>query len=658
MLTQFVEIPSVAATCASLRIVVSGADTLAPELVDRFFALLPECELHNQYGPTEATVTTTYWRCAPGAGESIVPIGHPIAGTSVYVLDEKREPVPTGMIGEIYIAGAGVAEGYRNRPDQTAARFLPDLNGPGTATVYRTGDLGRIRPDGALEFHGRADRQLNVRGYRVEPGEIEAALTAHPAVQETAVVSGGSGSGALVAHIGATSGEWPSAPELREHLARELPAYLMPTHYLLHDQLPRVVSGKIDYGALPEPPGTRPELTVAFAPPADPLQERVARIWSQVLNVDPVGVNDNFLELGGHSLLAIKVATRIRETCHRELPATAILEYPTIDEVVRWMREQTSEGPKHAVVPGPLPVDRTRPIPLSYQQEQIWFLSQLLPDSIAYATQAYLDLHGPVSLSLLEDALAEIVRRHEHLRTAFVEINGEPCQVIGEPFRPEIRVIDLTGLPVSIGEVRALDLMESFVARPFDVGAPPLFRWVMFRLADDRHLLLLVEHHFIHDGWSFGVLMSELRECYRAFADGTQPRLPPLPIQFGDYAVWQREWMKTSAAREQLDFWQANLAGAAKLLPLPTDRPRPRIQSHHGDAVLVPLPPGLYEKIRLLGAGTSVTGYMAMMAIFKVLLYCRTEQADLTVAVSVANRRHESTERLIGMIINEPFPTW
>ncbi|MFF3029990.1 amino acid adenylation domain-containing protein [Streptomyces rubiginosohelvolus] len=648
MLAQVVDLPDFATDCVSLRLAISGADVLPPGLAHRFLTLAPWCELQNQYGPTEATVITTVWSCTTDTEAGPVPIGFPIDGASVHVLDDRLAPVGPGEIGEIYIGGSGVAAGYHRRPELTAERFVTDPRG---LRLYRTGDLGRFRADGALEFQGRADRQLAVRGFRVEPGEIEDALCADPGVQAAAVTTRGDGNDVvLVAYVTPVADGTILVPALRQHVREALPEHLRPNVYVVMDKLPLGISGKVDLRALPAPPSARPELSVPYAAPGDPEEQRVAATVAQILGLDDVGVNDNFFDLGAHSLIATKIITRVRAEFRTDIPVSVVFEHPTVAGLVAWLRANADATTS---VQGPTPADRTGPIPLSLPQEQVWFLGKLVPDSIAYATQAYLDLHGPVSVAVLEESLDEIVRRHELLRTTFVEgADGMPEQIIHPPVPVTVQVEDLTGEPEEIREILALDRMQTIVARPFDVGRLPLFRWVLFKLSADHHMLLLVEHHFIHDGWSFGVLMQELRECYRAFSEGGRPHLPELPVQFADYAVWQREWLAGEEAERQWTFWREKLRGAEELLPLPTDRPRPQVQSHHGDVVITPVPADLYRRIRQLGGPTGATGYMVMTAIFTMLMNQYSGKTDMTIAISMANRRFESTERLIGMMIN------
>ncbi|WP_328383841.1 amino acid adenylation domain-containing protein [Streptomyces sp. NBC_00400] len=655
MLAQVLELPGAADALAPLRLVISGADTLPPELVGRFFTVLPGAELHNQYGPTEATVIATYWQCSPADVQGIVPIGRPVDGVRVHLLDAEGRPVADGATGEIHIGGTGVSRGYRAQPGLTSERFVPDpfADDP-DARLYRTGDLGRIRPDGALEFHGRADRQLSIRGYRVEPDEIETALLAHPHVQAAAVSArpGATGAERLIAWVVAKPGHGVAVGALRRHLSNALPPYMMPTHFVLLDRLPLGTTGKTDYRALPEPANARPDLgDVAYAEPAPGLESTLADIWSEILNIAPVGAHDNFFELGGHSILATRTIARIREALGTEVPLVTIFDLPTVSGLAVWIDERSSSDAEDGDR-GPVPADRSGGIPLSAPQEQVWILGKLLPGSIAYHTQAYLDVAGHVDHALLEEALTRIVARHEHLRTAFVEVDGQPRQVVQKPFRMTVPFVDLSGDPEDIRELLALERMERFVARRIDVAAPPLFRWVLFRLAPDHHLLLLIEHHFIHDGWSFGVLLGELREAYGALVKGEAPDLPELPVQFADYTIWQREWLRGDAAREQLEFWRRTLDGAPALLPLPTDRPRPKQQSPHGETIQVNLPAAVYDGMRKVGAATGSTGFMTMLSAFFTLMGHWSGTTDISVASSIANRRFRATEPLIGMMIN------
>jgi amino acid adenylation domain-containing protein len=605
--------------------------------------------LVNAYGPTETAICAT--AAVVGVDDGTPPIGTAIDGARVYLLDPELAPVDDG---EVFVAGQGVARGYLGRPALTAERFLPDpfADVPG-ARMYRTGDRARRRPDGALEFAGRLDDQVKVRGHRVEPGEVEAALAAHPAVAQAAVAArpDPAGGSRLVAYVVAAEGaEVPRAEELRGFVAQSLPEHMLPSAFVSVAALPTTPAGKVDRRALPSPPAGRPALSAPYVAPRTPAEREVAAAWSQVLGIEGVGALDGFYELGGHSLAAVQAASRLRRP-GAEVPLSALLGGATVESAAREVEAARERGAAPAFPPI-RPAARGVDLPPSFSQERVWFITQLAPENLSYHAHAALIFRGPLDVAALEAALQAVVDRHEVLRTTFPTVDGRPVQRIHAPWRVCLDPVDFTHLPEAEREEAAREWMREHFGRRFDLSRLPLVRWTLLRLADDEHRLVHVEHHIIHDGWSFNVLLREALEVYRARVEGRAPKLPGLPLQFADYCVWQREWMRSPAALAQLAFWREKLAGSQPVLELPHDRPRPPLQRFRGAAPRFRLPGRLYRELRALGHAEGATLYMTMLAAFTALLSRWSGQDDLNVGTGIAVRRQPEVEGILGMFVN------
>jgi amino acid adenylation domain-containing protein len=634
-----------------LRIVVFGGEPLYP----RQLAKVPEPrpQFLNPYGATEATGITAHHFAredlASYPGRSMPP-GRPIANASIYVLDGAGEPVPVGVTGELYLGGAGVTRGYRGLAAHTAERFLPDpfRTQPG-ARMYRTGDLGRWLPDGTIEFLGRGDAQVKVRGFRIELGEIENVLATHPAVREAVVVARGGEAGdpRLVAYY---VGEEAGAAALRAHLAERLPEYMIPSAFVYMDAFPVNPNGKLDRKALPEPDFAPAE--EGYVAPRTPVEEVLAGIWAEVLGLERVGVEESFFDLGGHSLLATRVVSWVRDVFGVDLPLRALFEGPTVAELARAVEEERrAELP---VLPPVVHVERDEPPLLSFAQERLWFLDRLRPGEISYNLPFALRLRGALDVDALERSLGEIVRRHDALRTTFRERGGTPVQVIAPFDGLRMEVKDLSHLP---GEAREAEVQRELVAeagaaRPFDLAAGPLFRVCLLRLGAREHVLLLSMHHVVSDGWSMGVLYRELSALYEAYRDGGESPLGELPVQYADYAVWQREQLEGEALDRQISYWRERLAGAPELLELPTDRPRPPVQTYRGATVPVEISRELLERLQALGQSEGATLYMTLLGAFQVLLSKYSGSDDIVVGSPIAGRTRKEVEELIGFFVN------
>ncbi|WP_164021878.1 non-ribosomal peptide synthetase, partial [Pyxidicoccus trucidator] len=567
--------------CSSLRRVVCSGEALSPELTQRCLQRLPSAQLHNLYGPTEAAVDVTSFHCLPQHGLRSIPIGRPISNTLIRLLDANLRPVPTGVPGELFIGGVQVGRGYLARPELTAERFIPDpfASEPG-ARLYRTGDKARWLADGNIEYLGRLDFQVKVRGLRIELGEIEAALELHPQVRQAVVVvreDSASGDKRLVAYVVAPSGtQAPDSSALRDALKQRLPEYMVPSAFVSMEALPLNSSGKLDRKALPAPDGAL-TASVEFVAPRTPTEQLLAFQWSLLLKATRVGARDNFFELGGHSLLATQVISRIRATFGVDLPISALFAAPTLEALAASIDTLAREGlgPK---LPSLLPVERTGALPLSFAQQRLWFLDQFIPDSALYNMPAPLRLEGTLDTAALERSLTELVRRHEVLRTSFPSEAGQPLQVIASPSPLSLERVDLSALPAAEREDEARRLIEAECRKPFSLARGPLLRALLLKLADAEHVLLLNVHHIISDGWSLGVLVREVAALYEAFCQGQPSPLPELPVQYADFAAWQRQWLQGEALEAQFSYWRQQLAGSPQVLELPTDRPRPATQ--------------------------------------------------------------------------------
>ena len=634
-----------------VRQLLVGGEALSVAHVRRGLAQLPRTTLINGYGPTEATTFTCCYRIPRDVADEArsIPIGEPIGNTRVYVLDDGLEPAPVGVPGELYVGGDGLARGYAAAAALTAEKFVPDgMSGAAGARLYRTGDLVRWRTDGVLEFLGLRDRQVKLRGHRIELGEIEAALRTQAAVQDAVVeVRGEGAAGRLVAYVVWERQE--SWEVLRAHLREQLPDYMVPGAFVALEQVPLTANGKVDRAALPDADGER-QLERRYVAPQTETEHRVAEIWQQVLRLERVGTQDDFFELGGHSLLAMQVISRLRERLHIELPLASLFENPTVAGVAAevdrrgWTELDRGTPP---LVHSP----RDGELPLSFAQQRLWFLDRLEPGSASYNVPAAIRLDGPLDTRALERTFEEIVRRHEVLRTTFETTDGHPVQVIAEPSGFKISLIDLRGLSEDDREREVMRLATAEAYRPFDLARGPLLRVTLMDLAEEEHVLLLVLHHVVCDAWSLGILVREWVACYEAFATGTTPSLEPLPLQYADFARWQCEWLKGSILEEQLAYWKRQLANLPPL-NLPTDRPRPSIQTFNGGWYKFRLPKNLSDSLTELGRQEGATMFMTVLSVFKVLLSRYTGQRDIVVGTPIANRNRMEIEGLIGFFTN------
>src|SRR5215217_796643 len=667
-----------------LREVVTAGEPLqvTPAVVS-FFERLPGCVLENQYGPTETHVVTA-WRAKgpPSTWPALPPVGRPIVLATVLVLDAWGAPCPIGVTGEVCVGERSLAHGYWGRPELTAERFVPNvLDGDRDGRrMYRTGDRGRWLADGNLELQGRADEQVKVRGFRVELGEVEGALKELPGVTDAAVVVRRTDGGEkrLVAYVvRPESGDaedlkrrlanqlresgdaedpqrqqanqlresW-DAEDLKRRLAKRLPEYMVPGVLVRLDALPLTPSGKVNRRALPEVDSRRAEEGTRYEAPRDALERTLAEVWQEVLGVSLVGVKDDFFALGGHSLLATRVVSRLRDALGHDVPVRLLFEAPTVEALAE--RLGTLGG--HARLPVLTRAERLVDPPLSFAQRRLWFLAQLDAGGHSYNLPFVVRLHGALKVESLERALAEVVRRHEALRTSFVEVGGEPVQRVAADAVVPLTVESVEGADDVEEAVRSRVVRE--VQAPFDVARTPLLRATLLRTRGDEQVLVVVLHHLVADGWSLGVLTRELEALYGAAVKGETASLPELPVQYADYSVWQHGWLTGDVEASQLSWWKEALKGAPPVLELPTDRPRPAVQGYRGASVPVRLSSELSESLRRLSRREGATLYMTLLAGFQVLLARYSGQWDVVVGSPVSGRTTKEVEGLIGFFVN------
>ncbi|RPO01305.1 non-ribosomal peptide synthetase, partial [Pseudomonas aeruginosa] len=629
----------------ALRYVIFGGEALDLQSLRPWFQRFGDRQpqLVNMYGITETTVHVTYRPVSEAdlEGGLVSPIGGTIPDLSWYILDRDLNPVPRGAVGELYIGRAGLARGYLRRPGLSATRFVPNpFPGGAGERLYRTGDLARFQADGNIEYIGRIDHQVKVRGFRIELGEIEAALAGLAGVRDAVVLAhDGVGGTQLVGYVVADSAEDAERlrESLRESLKRHLPDYMVPAHLMLLERMPLTVNGKLDRQALPQPDASLSQQ--AYRAPGSELEQRIAAIWSEILGVERVGLDDNFFELGGHSLLATRVISRVRQEQQLDASLKALFERPVLEAFAQGLERTTD-----AVSTIPL-ADRQQPLALSFAQERQWFLWQLEPESAAYHIPSALRLRGRLDVDALQRSFDSLVARHETLRTRFRLEGGRSYQQV----QPAVSVsIERE----QFGEEGLIERIQAIVVQPFDLERGPLLRVNLLQLAEDDHVLVLVQHHIVSDGWSMQVMVEELVQLYAGYSQGLDVVLPALPIQYADYALWQRSWMEAGEKERQLAYWTGLLGGEQPVLELPFDRPRPARQSHRGAQLGFELPRELVEAVRALAQREGASSFMLLLASFQALLYRYSGQADIRVGVPIANRNRVETERLIGFFVN------
>ncbi|MDY7008074.1 MAG: amino acid adenylation domain-containing protein [Cyanobacteriota bacterium] len=717
MLQIFLEEPTLE-QCNSIKRVICSGEVLPVATKQRFFARL-EAELHNLYGPTEAAIDVTFWKCQPEGNRTSVPIGRPIANTQIYILDSELQPVPIGESGEIHIGGVGVGMGYLNRPELTAQKFIdnPFSDRPGNR-LYKTGDLGRYLPDGNIEYIGRLDHQVKLRGLRIELGEIEAALAQHPNLRQVAVIVREHQTGVnevrtqnsevrsdfgngdlsnspkrfrqsrqgfrpnyldkrLVAYVCPQKGKVLTSVELRHFLKQKLPDYMVPGSFVMLEALPLTPSGKLNRRALPVLGTSNLVQETSFVAPRDAMEQQLAQIWSEVLGISPIGIHDNFIELGGHSLLATKIIGLVRARLQAGLPLNHLFEFPTVAELAKevFPLEGLDVGLSLQ------PISREQTIPLSFAQEQLWFLNQLTPEEPVYNESLTIHLGGEIDIpaleidagtrghgdaerlifmddgefffirTALEKSLTELIRRHEILRTTYPLVNGQPCQEIQPPSTFTLPIVDLRQWSETAREREALRIATEQLRQRFDLNKGPLLRATLIQLTSDSYRLYFAIHHILIDGESFIKIVQELEIIYTAFSQGLPSPLPELTIQYADFAVWQRQRLQEEALSNQLAYWQKRLENLPQL-KLPTDRPRTPQTTFTGSRLCFTLSKDLTEKLRAISRKEDVTLFITLATVIKVLLYRYSSQEDIVIGTVTSQRNRQELQGIIGDFLN------
>ncbi|MEM7795317.1 MAG: amino acid adenylation domain-containing protein, partial [Cyanobacteria bacterium P01_C01_bin.118] len=618
--------------------IICGGEALTPDLASE---LRSRCAiLRNFYGPTEATVWATQQEITE---DTSITVGRPLTNTQIYLLDESFNPVPVGVPGELYIGGVRLSRGYYRRPGLTAEQFIPNPFGqiPGER-LYKTGDLARYLSDGTIDYLGRADYQVKLRGFRIELGEIETVIDRHEQVRQCAVIvhQDTAGIERLVAYV---VGE---AKDLKQHLRQHLPDYMVPNAVVFLPALPLTPNGKVDRKALPDPDYER---TAKFVAPQTERQKLIAALFAKVLTLpaEQVGIYDSFFELGGHSLLATQIVTRIQQIFHVDISVRQLFETSTVAELAIWIGEQRQT--QQNVISR---VDRDQPLPLSFAQERLWFIQQLDPDSGIYNQTMAVRLNGNLDINALRQSLQTIVTRHDILRTTFVLQQGKPVQQIAPTLEAALPIVELqTFTPdQEAEEIQRLATIEE--QDPFDLTQGPLFRARILHLREKEHVLLWTTHHIISDIWSTGVLVNELTALYTAYTTSSLPLLESLPIQYADFAVWQRQWLTDEVLDQQLTYWRQKLGGQLPVLNLPADYPPSETPSSRGDMATFQLSAELANKLHRLSQDNGATLFMTLLAGFKALLYAYTGQPDMMVGTDIANRNRAEIEGLIGFFVN------
>ena len=608
----------------------------------------------NVYGPTECTVISSL--CRVQSRPERPSIGRPTANARIYLLDPSRNLVPVGVVGEICVAGDLLARGYVNAPDGTAEQFIPDCySGIPGGRLYRTGDLARCTPDGSMEFVGRIDQQVKLRGVRIEPLEIEMALAEHPLVHRAIVdvdTSPDSPRGQrLVAYVLPREKPGPSGRDPRSFLRRRIPDQMIPNLFVEIDTLPLTAAGKIDRKALPHPTSTTGEPSASDGVTRTATEKAIAAIFSEVLGLPGVAGDDNFFDLGGHSLMAARLANRVRMLFHLDLPLRAVFEHPTVAGLAECI-DHLKADEAGDVIPAILPVSRDKELPLSFSQQRLWFLDLLEPGSALYTIAGTIQVQGRLDVTALQNSINEIVRRHEVLRTTFSTVEGRAVQVISPSLIVPLRSVNLRHLEPSARQDEARHLAHAESLVPFDLSRGPLFRVALYHTDEGEALLSFSLHHIVSDGWSTNILIRELATAYEAFLRGRTPAAPDLPVQYADFAAWQRQWVRGEVLSGHLAYWRKQLAGVPPVLELPTDRPRPTVQTYEGALHKFDLSPYLSEHVRQFARQEGVTPFVVLLAGFKTALSRYSGQEDISVGTPVASRIRPELEGLIGFFVN------
>ncbi|MEH1968906.1 amino acid adenylation domain-containing protein [Nostoc sp.] len=636
----------------SVKTVNIAGEPLHNQLVQQLYQQKNIQQVFNLYGPSEDTTYSTFAWIQKGTNNTPA-IGRPIHNTQIYLLDKNYQPVPVGIPGMLYIGGAGLARGYFNQSELTAEKFIPNpyANQPGER-LYKTGDLARYLPNGEIEYIGRIDYQVKVRGFRIELGEIEALINQHPTVRETVVVvrEDSGNSQRLVAYLVPQKQQTLAISELQSFLESKLPSYMIPGAFVILEALPLTPNGKVDRRALPVPELTQISSSNIILP-STPIENLLAGIWAEVLGIEKVGIDNNFFELGGYSLIATRVISRIRQVFRVEFALRYLFEKPTIAGLAKEI-EKAIKVDSGVEVTNIERIVRSPELPLSFAQQRLWFLAQLEPNSPFYNMPAAVRLEGQLNVEALEQSFNEIINRHEALRTNFQTIEGQAIAVISEAKSLILSVFDISDLPLNQQEAEVKKQVTQQAQKPFDLKDDLLLRVKLLRLGQQEHIILLTMHHIVSDGWSIDVLMQELATLYQAFCNGQPSPLPALQIQYVDFAAWQRQWLQGEVLKTQISYWLKQLKNASKVLELPTDYPRPAIQTFRGSAYSFKLSDKLSFALNKFSQQQGSTLFMTLLAAFQTLLWRYTGNEDIVVGSPIANRNRAEIEGLIGLFVN------
>ncbi|MBW4560439.1 MAG: amino acid adenylation domain-containing protein [Mojavia pulchra JT2-VF2] len=639
----------------NLRWLFLAGEPLKQTLVEQWRQAFPTSgEIVNLYGPTETTLAKCYYQVPADSASGVQPIGWPLPQTQALVFTPNNQLCGISEVGEIVLRTPFRSLGYINAATETKTKFVqnPFGNDP-QDWLYYTGDLGRYRPDGSLEILGRRDHQLKIRGIRIEPGEIETVLSQHPNVAQSLVIAREDipGDQRLVAYLVANSDSAPTMSDLRQYLLTKLPQYMIPSAFVLLSAIPVTANGKVDRRALPAPEFSRLEPEATFVAPRNAVERQLTQIWEEVLRVQPIGVLDNFFALGGHSLLATQVISRIRKTFSIEIPLQSLFTYPAIAELAPVIEQHQSAGIN--LQPQTIPkLANRKSLPLSFAQQRMWFWEQLDSGQAIYHIAQALHLQGDLNVTVLQQSLDAIVAHHESLRTNFIVLDGNPVQVIQQPRPVELIVFNLQDCEPTQRHNQIEQLLQQQTQRPFNLKSDLMLRCCLLQIEPQEYILLLVMHHIASDGWSMGILWRQLADLYQAFVSNKPNPLIQLPIQYADYAVWQRQWLADEVLQNQLQYWQQQLAGAPPVLELPTDRPRPPVQTYQGHRQSLILPQNLSDSLQALSQQEGVTLFMTLLAALQTLLYRYSGQEDILIGSAIAGRNHQEIEGLIGFFVN------
>ncbi len=638
----------------AMKCIVMTGEPLYPADVKRWMDVFGErIKLFNIYGTTETSLSKFAYEVKPEDVErSSIPVGKPIKGAAMMLMDQSGQPCAVGDVGEIYIRTPYRSFGYYGAPELTKEVFVPNpFSDDPNDIVHKTGDYGRLLKGGDLEHLGRRDQQVQIRGVRVELGEIENLLRAHQAVADVAVIDrdDAEGNKILLAYVTMANGSGSTV--LREYLAQQLPEAMLPSAFVELDQLPRTLNGKIDRKALPALELVQAARGNGDSGPRDPVEEIVAGIWCDVLRLPVIGRADNFFNLGGHSLLVTNVIMRVRDILKVELPIRSLFEAPTVADFSELIRKQIGEG-KQGGLAEIVRVSREGELPLSYSQQRMWFYEHLASGSASFHIPLGVRLTGQLNHAALEQTFGEIIRRHESLRTIFPAVYDRPIQVIQEPTSFHLPVVDLSSLANEDREPEAARLAQQEALRRFDLGKGPLLRLMLFRLSDSDHIAICTMHHIIADGQSFEVVIAELGQLYAAMNNGRPSALPELSVQYVDYAAWQQQWLQGEEMETRLAYWRKQLADAPRRMSLPQRQTRKKVQGFRGARQDVTLSAELVEKLKELTRREGMTLLMTLLSGFVLLLRRYTGDEDIVVGSTYANRERPEAENVIGILAN------